>query len=170
MRIAIATLVLVLSTTARADDFDSTPAATPARAPVMTATVSALLPALCEGQCLGARIEARVATRTSLGVTANYGAGPSTFDGPTHFGVFGIEGAHYFDDSFANLHVGVLAAYGNDGASGAIATPFVGYKWILPVGFTFVMRGGLGAFVKHDEMSTREGLFPYAALDLGWSI
>jgi hypothetical protein len=89
---------------------------------------------------------------------------------------------YYFMRSFSGLHAGAELLYLHLGdveqdttatASGLSLGPYVGYKVLTSIGFTFVAQGGV-AFAAYSASSSTQSqserkIFPLLNLNVGWS-
>ena len=143
--------------------------------------------------------EYRATPHSGLALSAGYGQ--STLDVPEADGstgqlkagtyLFGVQVIGYplrkFDGfelgaQFQYVHVDVAGKLANSSiggvADGASIGPFIGYKWITPVGFTALIQTGFQYVAVQADASDPAGssasasdsrLIPLLNLDLGWS-
>jgi hypothetical protein len=94
----------------------------------------------------------------------------------------GAQANYYFMKPFSGLHAGVEGLYLTMGdvvqdssvsGEGLSIGPYIGYKLVTSIGFTFVAQGGVAYLAmkaqSSSSMTTDKTIYPLLNLNIGWS-
>jgi hypothetical protein len=171
----VAVMLFSLGLSSRAAHADDAPA--PRKVSVTWSPIHLALP------LVELAAELSIAPHIGVGVIAGAGRVSDATDTITATAVeVGGQFNYYFTRSFSGLHAGGEVMYLHLGdveqdatvtASGLSLGPYVGYKVLTSIGFTFVAQGGV-AFAAYGASSSTQSqserkVFPLLNLNIGWS-